>query len=684
MSKKIKALDPKLLCTRCSPAQFRFKTTEELISDEDMVGQERAIESIQYGLDMNLKGYNIFVMGQPGVGKHTLAKKLVIRKSRLRSAAADWCYVFNYTNPLKPKVLKLQPGVGSQLRDDMDKLIEIFHNDFSVPMAERLIADLKHKYQEHSNIVVYFDDTLANIIKNPQEFTNQTRDHLTLFDQPHIETPPFSRLKINVFVDNSKTIGSPVIYEDNAIYHNLVGRVENMSINGSLISDFTLIKPGSLHRANHGYLILDAYEVLNHHLAWEGLKRALHTEQVRIEPLEQSIEFWSSQTLEPEPIPLDIKIVVIGDRDTYHMLCEEQPDFKELFKVVADFNNKMPRNKKNSQRFAEVIAKIAREENLKPLTPGAVAGILDFSSRNAEDAEKLSLHMHTLKDITQQANYWATLSNKTLIDRISVKKAISTEKKRLNRLQDEVFEDMLRNIIAIDTDGKKIGQINALTVVEEGSYVFGQPSRITAVTHVGDGDVINIQREIDLSGSIHSKGVLTLSGFLKKRYAVTEKLSLSASIAFEQLYTVIDGDSASAAELCALLSALSQVPIKQSLAVTGSINQFGELQAISGVNEKIEGFFRLCKSRNLTGKQGVIIPAINMKNLMLNDELIRAANNNQFHIYPANNVDEVMHLLTDVEPGKQSKNGEFKKDSINYKIEYRLLNYAKFIKKNQG
>lgn len=684
MSKKVKALDPKLLCTRCNPAQFRFKTTEEIRSDEELIGQERAIEAIQYGLDMNLKGYNIYVMGRPGMGKHTLAKKLVIPKSRLVSDAADWCYVYNYANPLKPKVLNLEPGLGRQLSDDMDTVIDKFHTDFSEHLAENLLINLKQKYTDHNNIISFLDDTLENIMKHTQEFLNKPRDHITLFDQPHLETPPFSRLKVNVFVDNSKTTGRPVIYEDNPIYHNLVGRVENMSINGSLISDFTLVRPGSLHRANHGYLILDAFELLSHHLAWEGLKRALHIEQVRIEPLEQSIEFWSSQTLEPEPIPLNVKIILIGDRDTYHMLCDEQPDFKKLFKVVSDFNNRTSRNNKNNLRLAGIIANIARDDNLKPLNRGATAKIIDFCSRKSEDAEKLSLNMQSLKDLIQQANYWAELSNKKVIDKKSVTQAIDAERKRLNRLQDEIFEDMQRNIISIDTEGKKIGQINALTVVQEGSYEFGQPSRITAVTHVGDGEVINIHREIDLSGSIHSKGVLTLSGFLKKRYAVTEKLSLSASIAFEQLYTVIDGDSASAAELCALLSALSQVPLKQSLAVTGSINQFGDLQAISGVNEKIEGFFELCKERKLTGKQGVIIPEINIKNLMLDDHLIKAVKKKQFHIYPASNVDEVMHLLTDIEPGKRSGNGEFKKDSINYKIEYRLLNYAKFIKRGQG
>lgn len=676
MARKIKPLDSKSLRKRCNPKQFDFDTTDEITIEKEIIGQDRAIEAIEYGLDVHRKGFNIFVMGNPGFGKHTLTQKLVILKSRQRSVATDWCYVYNFDDPLQPKVLQLSPGLGRQLQTDMDDLIEKLHHEFTETTAFHAIELLKRKYNENPKVIDHLNDALINLQKHISDFVNKPEANITLFDQPHIELPPFSRLKVNVLVDNSRTIGSPVIYEDNPIYHNLIGRVENMHIEGSLVSDFTLIRPGSLHRANNGYLILDAAEVLAHHLAWDGVKRVIHKQEIRIEPLEQSIEFWSSQTLVPEPIPVDIKIILIGDRDTYHMMCDEEPDFKELFKVVADFENDLPRNEKNNLEYAQLISTIAKQEKLKPLHRTAVAHVIEHSSRLVEDTEKLSAHMHSIKSIVQQADYWASSRQRKIIDIQDIKKAIEKQEHRINRVEERIFEEIKRGTISIDTHGEKIGQLNALTIVTEGEYEFGQPSRITATAHVGEGSIVDIQREIDLSGAIHSKGILTLTGFIKSRYACAEKLSLSATITFEQLYTPIDGDSASAAELCALISALAKLPIKQSLALTGSVTQFGELQPISSINEKIEGFHKVCAQKKLTGDQGVIIPSANVKNLMLNEDVIHSARKGLFHIYPVDHIDDALLLLFGRSIGKRNSKGKYPKSSINYHVEDSLQNFS--------
>lgn len=677
MKRKIRPLPVKSLSTRCEPRQFSFNSTANLPFDEDIVGQERAIEAIDFGLEMEHKGYNIYVMGPPGMGKHELAKKLVIRKSRLRDTAKDWCYVYNFDNPLKPKVLQLDPGLGQQLKQDMDELIEKLHSDFSESFVHNTMNQLKQRYKKFPKVVHHLDQCLRNIIRNAEDFFRKPKEELVLFDQPHLEVPPFSRLKINVLVDHTHTIGSPVIFEDNPIYHNLIGRVENISITGSLVSDFTLIRPGALHRANHGYLILDAYEVLTHHLAWEGVKRALHTKQVRIEPLERSKEFWSAQTLDPEPIPLDLKVVLVGDRETYYSMCEEEPDFWGLFKVIADFENEIPRNKKNNLRYAKLMGEIARQDKLKPLDKKAVSRVIEYSSRLVEDAEKLSTHVESIKSIIQQADFWAKKENKKTIQREHVILAIKGHRKRLNREQLKVYEDILRNSTLIDTTGTKIGHVNALTIAEVGNYEFGQPCRVTVQVHLGDGELVDIQREVDMSGPIFSKGVLIFSGFLKGRFSNSSKFAIAASIAFEQLYSPIEGDSASAAELCALLSAISEVPVKQSIAVTGSVNQFGEIQSISSANEKIEGFFEICKARKFTGDQGVIIPASNVKNLMLNEEVIAAVRKGLFNVYAAEHIDDIMTILSDLPAGKRTKTGKFAKGSFNHKIELALLRYAK-------
>lgn len=683
MKKRHKPIAAKRLRKRCNPSQFRFSTTDELHEEEDIIGQERAVEALQFGLDAELKGFNIYVMGPPGLGKHTLTKKMVIRQSRLLSLASDWCYVYNFNNPLSPKVLKLPSGMGNQFHDDMNNLIEALHANFSEDAAVNSIRSLQAKYAQQENLLSHLEDVLTNIRQNASDFFHKDHSPMTLFDQPHLELPPFSRLKVNVFVDNSKTKGRPVIFEDNPIYNNLIGRVENLSINGSLISDFTLIRPGSLHRANNGYLVLDVYDVLSQHLAWEGVKRALHSSKIRIEPLEQSIEFWSAQTLDPEPIPLDVKVVLIGDRDSYYALCDEEPDFKDLFKVIADFNEEIPRTKKNCLRYAHLISSICKDDHLKPLNKKAVARTIDYSARLVEDSTRLSTNLHRIKNIIQHADCIATRDKNKIINHNHIDKAIQLHDYRLSRIQEQSYTDIERQFIKIDLDGEHVGQVNALTITEEGDYEFGQPYRITSTIHVGNGSIIDIQREVDLAGSVHTKGVLTLTGFIKGRYALSEKLSLSATLSIEQLYDNIDGDSASCAELAALLSSLAHAPIKQYISVTGSVNQFGEIQAVNGVNAKIEGFFSVCKKRGLTGKHGVAIPAVNVQNLMLNEEIVQAAEKGLFHIYTVKHIDELMTLLTDLPAGTRNTHGRFPKHSLNEKIEYVLLNYAECLKRRR-
>ena len=441
---------------------------------------------MQFGLDTEMKGFNIYVMGSPGLGKHTLTIMMVNRKSRLRSLASDWCYMYNFNNPLRPKVMKLPPGMGSRfamtwIRSSRPCILT------SRKRRTSTIRALQSQYSEQESIVSHLEDVLGNIRKNASDFFNKDRGSVILFGQPHLEPPPFSRLKVNVFVDNSGTIGRPVIFEDNPIYHNLTGQVENLSINGSLISDFTLIRPGSLQRANNGYLVLDVYDVLTQNLAWEGLKRALHSSKIHIQPLEQSIEFWSAQTLDPEPIPLDVKVILIGDRESYYLLCENEPDFKELFKVIADFNEDIPNNKTNCLRYAKMIASITKTEKLKPLDRSAVARTIDHSSRLVEDSERLSIAIHSIKSIIQQADFIAERENNHVIKQKHIEEAIAKHDYRLSGLQEMTYRDILRKFINIDTDGKHVGQVNGLTVTAEGDFEFGQPYRITATIHVGDG-----------------------------------------------------------------------------------------------------------------------------------------------------------------------------------------------------
>ena len=459
------------------------------------------------------------------------------------------------------------------------------------------------------------------------------------------------RYQVNVVIARNGHDGAPVVIEQHPTYQNLIGRMEHQSQFGTLTTDFTLIKPGALHRAAGGYLVLDAHKVLTQWGAWEGLKRALSTRCLRLESLAEMYSMVSTVTLEPQSIPLDIKVVLIGDRNLYYALYQFDPDFARLFKVCADFEDDFDRSETNAHLFARMIATALRREKLLPFDRGAVARIIEHSARETGDSRKLSGNMSLVVDLLGEADYWARGSQRTEVTQADVQQAIDAQLHRADRLRERVHEQIHRGTVMIDTSGERVGQINALSVYELGNFAFAEPTRITATTRLGDGDVIDVQREVDLGGSIHSKGVMILAAFLAARYSGTRPHSLSASLVFEQTYGEIDGDSASLAELCALLSSLANVPIRQSFAVTGSVNQLGQVQAIGAVNEKIEGFFDICRGRDLTGAQGVLIPASNVEHLMLRNDVVEAAASGTFRIYAVSTVDEAVTLLTGMPAG---------------------------------
>ncbi|HEY0845030.1 MAG TPA: ATP-binding protein [Noviherbaspirillum sp.] len=531
--------------------------------------------------------------------------------------------------------------------------------------------ELRALYADLPAVLSYLDEVQKDVVENVDEFRKQ-EDAPANTGMMSGARDGLQRYKVNVLVTNGVKPGAPIISEDNPTYSNLVGRVEHVSQLGALVTDFTLIKPGALHRANGGYLLLDVYKVLSQPFAWEGLKRTLKSRAIHIESLGQIYSLVSTVSLEPEAIPLDAKIVLFGDRFLYYLLQQYDPEFGELFKVAADFEEHVEHNAENNLLYARLIATLARKEDLLPFDRTAVARVIEHGARLAGDAERLSTHMRSVADLLRESDYWAREAGRQVVQADDVQHSIDTQIRRQDRLRDRLHEAILRDTLMIATHGAARGQINALSVLELGGFAFGQPTRITANTRLGDGQFINIEREVRLSGAIHSKGVLIMSSFLATRYARNQPLSLSASLVFEQSYGMIDGDSASMAELCALLSDLADMPIRQSLAITGSVNQFGHAQAIGGVNEKIEGFFDICTSRGLTGEQGVLIPAANVPHLVLRHDIAQAAEQGRFHVYAIDNVDQAISLLTGADAGEPDEDGVYPRGSVNQRVAARL------------
>ena len=591
---------------------------------------------------------------------------------------------------IQEKISALQKRLQDILRDitkwkrDTQKEIKKLNKSFTDEVVSHLIDDIKKNYRGIDGVNDFLDALQEDVTDNVEEFLNPGDKNQGLFSPPAPkdpkDNPAFKRYKVNVLINHTEA-GAPVIYEDNPTFQNLVGHVEHIAQFGTLLTDFSLIKPGAFHRANGGYLVLDARKLLMQPFAWEGLKRILRSGEVRIESLEQAMSLTRTTSLEPEPLKLDVKIVLLGERELYYLMHYYDPEFRELFKVVADFEDDMPWSEDNAMLYAKMVATVAKKHDLLPLTPEGVGRVIEHSSRMAGDIGKLSTHIGSITDILEEADHIAKSDNQDLIGKEAIIRAIENRRYRNSRIKERMFESIEEGTLMIDTDGEVVGQINALSVIQLGEYMFGRPSRITAKTRLGSGKIIDIEREVELGGALHSKGVLILSSFLGSRYSQEDPLSLSATLVFEQSYGGVDGDSASSTELYALLSSLSEIPIKQSLAVTGSVNQHGQIQPIGGVNEKIEGFFDLCKARGFAKDQGVIIPQKNVKHLMLKPEILEAVERGEFAIYAVETIDEGIEILTGHRAGERNKSGAFEKGSINYLVEQKLKKYAQLTHK---
>jgi lon-related putative ATP-dependent protease len=764
----VPALPPSALRRRCDPARLGFATTESLQGLDGVPGQSRAESALAFGLDMPREGYHLFAMGPEGVGRHSLVRAHLQAEAGRRPAPADWCYVYNFDAPHRPRALELPAGRANAFRDAMARLVEDLsaaiaaafetdeyrnrHREIETELAERqehalnelgararaggialvrtpsgfgfgpfnkagdgvmepeefarleqaeqqrfearigalqkelgdllhlmpkwrrealdkmrgldrevtraavasLIEELKSEYAALPRVQEYLERVKADTLENAAVFrqAKEGGEAPTLFGIPLPRAEgtegPFRRYAVNVLIAHDGASGAPVEHEDRPSHASLVGRIEHIPQMGALVTDFTLIRAGALHRANGGYLVLDAAKVLVQPFAWEALKRALRSHTVDVRTLGQELGILSTVSLEPEPIPLDVKVVLVGERMLYYLLHAWDPEFAELFKVAVDFEEDMPRGPQDDALYARLIAGCAQREKLRPLEAAAVARVIEHQARDAGDAEKLSVRVQALVDLLREADHWAGAAGRTAVSDQDVQRAIDAQIARLDRVRNRLQEHIVRGTLLIDTEGSRVAQVNGLAVLQLGDLAFGSPHRITSRVRLGTGGVVDIERESELGGPIHAKGVLILSGYLAGRYLPMKPLSLSATLVFEQLYGGIEGDSASSAELYALLSALARVPVKQSLAVTGSVNQHGDVQAIGGVNEKIEGFFDLCKARGLTGDQGVLIPQANVKHLMLREEVVQAVGEGRFAVYPVSTVDEGVELLTGV------------------------------------
>jgi predicted ATP-dependent protease len=784
---ELQQVSPAALYHRCDTTQFAFATTAELPDLADQIGQQRARDAVAFGLGIQREGYNLFVMGSAGVGKHTLVRQCLEGETPRRTPLLDWVYVNNFAQPHKPLALALPAGRGRALRQDMRQFVEelgaaipaafesdeyrsrveqidaefsahqdsalgelgkdsagqnigllrtptgftfaplkdgevmssedytrlpeperqrieriltelrtrlerIFHQtrqwrrehndrirqlnrEVSLFAVGNLIKELKERYADLPKVAQYLEAVQQDIIENADDFRRKEEGAAAPLGMPAPE-PSFRRYVVNVLIDRSEPDGSFVVFENNPTYPNLIGRVEHIAQFGMLVTDFSLIKPGALHRANGGYLLLDVHKLLTQPFAWDALKRALSTREVRIESIGQIYGLVSTESLEPEPIPLDLKIVLFGERMWYYLLHAYDPDFPELFKVAADFEEEVPRNAATHELYARLIATIARRENMLPFARDAVARAIEQGARRIGDAAKISANLQEFADLLGEADFHARKAQAPHVLGEHLQLAIDARRTRADRIRARLHETILRGTIMIDTAGAKIGQVNGLSVFEVGNFAFGEPTRITATTRLGDGNIIDVQREVELGGSIHSKGVLILSAFLAARFSETRPHSLSASLVFEQTYGAVEGDSASVAEVAALLSSLAALPIKQSFAVTGSVNQLGQVQAIGGVNEKIEGFFDICKARGLSGGHGVIIPAANIEHLMLRSDVVEAAAAGKFRVYAVQTIDQALELLTGVAAGLPDAAGNWPAASVNGRVAARLRQFT--------
>lgn len=663
-----------------------YQTRRQVISEESQEQQSQALEELQErvrqeGLAL-IRTPGGFVFAPVRDGDVLSPEEIQQLSEDERQQLQD--RIEGFQDELQ-QILRQVPGWQRERRERIGEL----NREMAEFAVSGTIGELKEKFAGFPGVLEFLEAVQEDAVQNAEAFMpseqqeQQQRARMlqmltggAMGQAADEREPPLRRYQVNLIVDHGGQQGAPVIYEDNPTYQNLVGRVEHRAQMGALITDFHLIKAGTLHEANGGYLVLDVRKLLTQPYAWDGLKRALQSKDIRIESLGQRLSLISTVSLEPEAIPLNVKVALFGDQMLYYMLWSLDPEFRELFKVAADFAGQMDRTAESQRDYAQLIGSLVREHELRPLDRMGVARVIEHSSRTVGDAAKLSTEVRNIGDLLQEADYWAQDAGADVVSAAHVQKAIDARIYRADRIRERMQEQILRDTMLISTEGEHVGQINGLSVISLGEFWFGRPTRITAQVRLGRGQVIDIEREVDLGGPIHSKGVLILSGFLGARYAQDTPLSLSASLVFEQSYGGVEGDSASSAELYSLLSAISEVPIKQSFAVTGSVNQHGEVQAIGGVNAKIEGFFDICKARGLTGEQGVLIPSANVKHLMLRQDVRDAVEAGDFAIYAVDTIDQGIEILTGVPAGEPDEEGRYPEGTINYRAVERLARLA--------
>ena len=796
--KRKNELSYKQLKLTCDPKAFNFETTDELESISTGIGQERGLKALEFGLSIDINGYNVYVEGPYGVGKTSYVKTLLNTISKKRKVPNDWCYVYNFDNPNEPVAISLPAGQGREFRDAIKSFINeikvdiknTFNNEdfekeknlikqeyeikrnllledlnkksseygFTVKSSQtgiymmpilngktiaeeefnKLSDDIKKDFEDKSTIVqqhimeaigqiksiereadkriqewqsnvalltinahinlikakykrnkkinTFLDSIKKDILKNINCFTADERQIDGKLQGPQAAHPeilkPWLNYRVNLFIDNSNLEGAPVVADTNYSYHNIFGKLEYENYYGSLKTDYTMLKPGLLHIANGGYLVFQANDLLTNTLCYDALKKVLRSKRLGIENAADPRSSMVMVSLKPEPIPLDLKVILIGDENLYQTLLAMDPDFRKLFKVKVEFADEAPISKDNMIKLARFVKGYCEHESLPALDAGAMAKVVEYASKMADSQDKLSTRFTDLSLIIGEAATWAKLAKSKIITAEFIEKALTQKIDRVRKYDDKYMEMINDHTLLIDTDGYEVGQINGLTIMNVGDYTFGKPVKITANTYTGKNGIINIEREVELSGSSHSKGILILSGYLGEMFAQDMPLSLTASICFEQLYSGVDGDSASSTELYALLSSLADIPINQAFAVTGSVNQKGDIQPIGGVNDKIEGFFHVCKMRGLDGSHSVIIPKQNIKNLNLSDEVVQAVKDGKFHIYAISTIDEGIELLTGVPAGSKDENGKYPAGTVNYLVYQKLKKYAKISKDN--
>ena len=800
--RKVNELSYKDLKDVCNPNMFKFDKIKEVADTTNLVyGQDRGIKALEFGVNVDLKGYNLYLEGPTGVGKTMYTKKFLQTRAAKEKVPNDWCYIYNFNDPNEPVAVSLPAGQGKVFQETMDAFIrnirkdikKTFNNDefekekklikqefeekkdsilvklndktlkhgFQVKSAqngiymmpvyegktieeeeyEKLPLEIKSEFESKSQVVQemifdtlselkiienkadkkieewkanialltvnihvnnvksnykrnkkinnFLDNVKKDILKNINAFMNTESENDNKQQLPPQvramqNNEPWLNYRVNLFVDNSNLEGAPVIMDSNYTFQNIFGKLEYENQYGIMKTDFTMLKPGLLQKANGGYIIFQAKDLLSNPQCYENLKKVLLVKEVSSENNMEQRSSMMLVSLKPEPIPLDLKVIMIGNSEIYHTLLSMDDDFRKLFKIKVEFEEDAPKTEENIAKLVKFVRSYCEQEDLLDVDKEAMARIVEYASKLSGDKEKLSTQFSEIGQIVGEASTWARLDKSKIVTQKYVQKAFDERIERIKKYDTKYSQMIKEGALLINTEGYKVGQINGLTVITIGDYSFGKPSKITANTYIGRQGIVNIEREVQMSGSTHSKGVMILTGYLGELFAQDKALSLNASICFEQLYGGVDGDSASSTEAYAILSSLSEMPINQSIAVTGSVNQKGEIQPIGGVNEKIEGFFQICKMRGLNGEHGVIIPIQNVRNLHLNDEVVDAVKNGLFHIYAISTIDEGIEILTGVPAGKKDKYGKFPAGTINYLANEKLTKYAQYVEKNKN